>query len=113
MLFVLPPAQKAGPVPVLNCVATSGFALMFLIMVRSAGVKLSDSALRTSGRLSVMMATRSRITQSNSLVPVSIVISVVMFSLSPSLRGAERRSNPTFLFAWHGLLVPAHHYGRL
>ena len=48
-------------------------------MVRSAGVRLSDSALRTSGRFSVMMATRSRITHNSSLVPVSMVISVVMF----------------------------------
>ena len=52
-------------------------------MLRKAGVRLSDIALRASGRFSVMMATRSRITQSNSSVPVSILVSVVM--LLPSL----------------------------
>jgi hypothetical protein len=40
----------------------------------------------------VMMATRPRIAHSSSLVPVSIVISVVMFApflLSPSLRAQQ------------------------
>ena len=50
-------------------------------MLRRAGVRLSDIALRASGRFSVMMATRSRITQSSSSVPVSILVSVVMFPL--------------------------------
>ena len=58
-------------------------------MLRKAGVRLSDIALRASGRFSVMMATRSRITQSNSSVPVSILVSVVMLLpyVDPSFRG--------------------------
>src|SRR5229473_366566 len=93
MPLTLPPAQKAVPAPVIRSAPTSGFSPQVLIIVRNAGVKLSDSALRTSGRFSVMTATRPRITHSSSLVPVSIVISVVMFPpflLSSSLRGAKR-----------------------
>jgi len=59
---------------VIGSAPISGFSPQVLIIVRSAVIKLSDRALRTSGRLSVMMATRSRIAHSNSLVPVSIVI---------------------------------------
>src|SRR5215471_18887386 len=55
-------------------------------MVRSAGVRLSDMALRASGLLRVMIATRSRITQSNSSVPVSILVSVIS---APALRHCE------------------------
>ena len=80
MPLTLPPAQKAVPAPVIRSAPTSGFSPQVLIMVRSAGVRSSDSALRTSGRFSVMTATRSRMTQSSSLVPVSMVISLVMFS---------------------------------
>src|SRR5216683_3087396 len=116
MPLTLPPAQKAVPAPVIRSAPTSGFSPQVLIIVRNAGVKLSDSALRTSGRFSVMTATRPRITHSSSLVPVSIVISVVMFPpflLSPSLRGAKRRSNPAFFFVWHGLLRRACHRAAL
>ena len=77
MPLTLPPAQKAVAAPVINSAPMSGFSPQVLIMVRNAGVKSSDSALRTSGRLSVMMATRSRIAQSNSLVPVSISVVVI------------------------------------
>ncbi|MGY4484753.1 putative kinase [Bradyrhizobium sp. LM3.2] len=59
--------------------------------MRSAGVSASDSELRASGRFSVINATRSRITQRSSLVPVSMVVSVVM-SL-PLLRHCEERSD--------------------
>ncbi len=78
MPLTLPPAQNAVPAPVISSAPTSGLSPQVLIMVRSAGVRWSDSALRTSGRLSVRMATRSRITQSNSVVPVSMVVSVVV-----------------------------------
>src|SRR5665213_1652703 len=84
MPLTLPPAQNAVPAPVIRSAPTSGFSPQVLIMVRSAGVRLSDSALRTSGRFSVMTATRSRIAQSSSVVPVSMVISVVMFPLIPT-----------------------------
>jgi hypothetical protein len=83
-------------------------------MLRKAGVRLSDIALRASGRFSVMMATRSRITHSNSSVPVSILVSLVMippsFSLS-SLRGAKRRSNPASFLSDYGLLRCARNDG--
>ena len=79
MPLTLPPAQNALPAPVISSAPTSGFSPQVLIMVRSAGVRLSDIALRASGRFSVMMATRSRITHSSSLVPVSMVVSVLMF----------------------------------
>src|ERR1700737_1208125 len=85
MPLTLPPAQKAVPAPVIRSAPTSGFSPQVLIIVRNAGVKLSDRALRTSGRLSVMIATRSRIAHSNSLVPVSMVISVVVMSEFPPL----------------------------
>ena len=78
MPLTLPPAQNAVPAPVINSTPTSGFSPQSLIMLRSAGVKLSDRALRTAGRLSVMIATRSRITHKSSSVPVSMVISVVI-----------------------------------
>ena len=90
MPLTLPPAQNAVPAPVISSTPTSGFSPQVLIMVRSAGVRLSDIALRASGRFSVMMATRSRITHSNSSVPVSMLVSVVMFPpvvVSPSFRG--------------------------
>src|SRR6266851_2251835 len=93
MPLTLPPAQKAVPAPVIRSAPTSGFSPQVLIMVRNAGVKWSDSALRTSGRFSVMTATRPRITHSSSLVPVSIVISVVMFPHSYCLRHCEERSD--------------------
>src|SRR6476620_823071 len=79
MPLTLPPAQNAVPAPVIRSAPTSGFSPQVLIMVRKAGVSVSDIALLTSGRFSVIMATRSRMTQSSSLVPVSMVISVIMF----------------------------------
>src|ERR1700682_3409847 len=78
MPLTLPPAQNAVPAPVIRSTPTSGFSPQVLIMVRSAGVRVSDIALRTSGRFSVMMATRSRITHNSSSVPVSILVSVVI-----------------------------------
>src|SRR5207249_8883027 len=78
--LTLPPAQNAESAPVSNSTPTSGFSPQALIMLRKAGVRLSDIALRASGRFSVMMATRSRITHSSSSVPVSILVSVVMVS---------------------------------
>src|SRR5229473_6543055 len=63
MPLTLPPAQKAVPAPVIRSAPTSGFSPQVLIIVRNAGVKWSDSALRTSGRVSVMTATRSRTEQ--------------------------------------------------
>src|SRR5215468_1999921 len=80
MPLTLPPEQNAVPAPVMIRAPTSGFSPHVLIMVRSAGVSSSESELRASGRFSVMTATRSRITQSNSVVPVSTVISVLMVS---------------------------------
>src|ERR1700754_255374 len=80
MPLTSPPEQNAVPAPVINSAPTSGFSPQVLIMVRSAGVSRSDSALRTSGRFNVITATRSRITQSSSSVPVSILFSVVVMS---------------------------------
>src|ERR1700738_2017772 len=77
MPFTLPPAQNAVPAPVISSAPTSGLSPQALMMVRSAGVRLSDNALRTSGRLNVTMATRSRLTHSNSVVPVSMVVSAI------------------------------------
>ena len=90
MPLTLPPAQNAVPAPVIRSAPTSGFSPQVLIIVRSAGVRWSDSALRTSGRFSVMIATRSRITHSSSSVPVSMVISVVMLIPRFSLRHCGR-----------------------
>src|SRR4051812_5750937 len=80
MPLTSPPEQNAVPAPVINSAPTSGFSPQVLIMLRSAGVSRSDSALRTSGRFSVITATRSRIAQSNSSVPVSTLVSVVLMS---------------------------------
>src|SRR5215813_1327335 len=80
MPLTLPPEQNAVPAPVIMIAPTSGFSPQVLIMVRSAGVSSSESELRASGLFRVMTATRSRITQSSSLVPVSTVISVLMVS---------------------------------
>src|SRR6188472_1738254 len=79
MPLTLPPAQNAVPAPVSSSAPTPGFSPQALIMLRSAGVRSSDIALRTSGRFSVMTATRSRMTHNSSLVPVSMVMSVAMF----------------------------------
>src|SRR6202453_5133708 len=78
MPLTSPPAQKAVPAPVINSAPTPGFSPQVLIMVRSAGVRWSDSALRASGRFSVMTATRWRIAHNNSWVPVSMVMSAVV-----------------------------------
>jgi hypothetical protein len=99
MPLTLPPAQNAVPAPVSSSTPTSGFSPQVLIIVRSAGVRLSDIALRASGRFSVMMATRSRITQRSSLVPVSILVSVVMVSpivVVSSLRAAKATKQSIF-----------------
>src|SRR3954447_22049071 len=80
MPLTSPPEQNAVPAPVINSAPTSGFSPQALIMLRSAGVNRSDSALRTSGRFSVITATRSRIAQSSSSVPVSTLVSVVVMS---------------------------------
>src|SRR5580700_8565388 len=85
MPLTLPPAQKALPAPVIKSTPTSGFSPQVLIIVRSAGVRLSDSALRTSGRFSVMTATRSRIAQRSSSVPVSMVTAVLVIFECPFL----------------------------
>src|SRR5216684_8692660 len=98
MPLTLPPAQNAVPAPVINSAPTSGLSPQALMMVRSAGVRLSDNALRTSGRLSVTMATRSRITHFNSVVPVSMMVSAIgdfLISIfAPSFRdGAKHRTS--------------------
>ena len=112
MPLTLPPAQKAVPAPVISSAPTSGLSPQLLIMLRSAGVKSSESALRTSGRLSVITATRSRIAHSNSLVPVSTVISVVIldspYLFPPSFRGDAEHRNRNLEIPG---LVLAHHPG--
>src|SRR5215475_5164458 len=101
MPLTLPPAQKALPAPVIRSTPTSGFSPQLLIIVRSAGVSVSDIAFFTSGRLSVMIATRSRITHSSSSVPVSILVSVdsavgaSVIIVPPALVGWAKRSVPT------------------
>src|SRR3954447_11695143 len=91
MPLTLPPAQNASPAPVISSAPTSGLSPQVRIIVRSAGVSASDSELRTSGRFSVITATRSRITQRSSLMPVSMVVSVVM--PLPLFRHCEARSD--------------------
>ncbi len=83
MPLTSPPEQNAVPAPVISSTPTSGFSPQVFIIVRSAGVRWSDRELRASGRLSVMIATRSRIAHKSSLVPVSMVISVVVIRNSP------------------------------
>src|SRR6195952_3518137 len=107
MPLTSPPEQNAVPAPVISSAPTSGFSPQVLIMVRSAGVRRSDSALRTSGRFSVMIATRSRIAQSSSLVPVSIVMSVVVMLGIPPVSMTVRLSKflhprPQFQFPGPG-----------
>src|SRR6185437_1030047 len=113
MPLTFPPAQKALPAPVSRSTPTSGFSPQLRIMPRSAGVSASDMALRTSGRFSVMMATRSRITQRSSFVPVSILASALAASLmtfppiqfSPSFRdGAKHQTR--------NLEIPGSHFVR-
>src|SRR5258708_30541053 len=72
MPLTSPPLQKALPAPVIRRAPTSGSSPRSLICVRSAGVSLSDRALRASGRLSVISATPSRTAHKSSVVPVSI-----------------------------------------
>jgi len=106
--FDVAAGAEGGAGAPISSAPTSGFSPQILIMLRSAGVKSSESALRTSGRLSVITATRSRIAHSNSLVPVSTVISVVILD-SPILflrviarSGATKQSS--FFLRRHGLL---------
>src|SRR5882757_4173506 len=82
MPLTSPPAQKALPAPVISNAPTFGSSPHCLIIRRKAGVRLSDSALRASGRLSVMTATRSRISHNSSPVPVSISIRLSAISRS-------------------------------
>src|SRR5439155_9237784 len=88
MPLTLPPAQKASPAPVISSAPTPASSPQVRIIVRSAGVSVSDSELRASGRFSVITATRSRMTQRSSLVPVSMVVSVVIGL--PLFRHCER-----------------------
>src|SRR5439155_22887721 len=67
-------AQNAVPAPVMSKAPTLESSPHCLIMRRSAGVNRSDKALRASGRFNVMSATPSRISHSNSPVPVSTSI---------------------------------------
>src|SRR5246127_4509566 len=85
MPLTLPPAQKALPAPVIRSTPTSELSPQVRIMLRSAGVRLSDIALRASGRFSVMIATRSRMTHRSSSVPVSILVSLIASILSKLL----------------------------
>src|SRR5262249_12054714 len=73
--------------PVMRSTATSPLSPQPLITLRSAGVRLSDIAFFASGRLSVMIATRSRITHRSSSVPVSILVSL----MSPAFLVIARR----------------------
>src|SRR5579871_252128 len=99
MPLTLPPAQKAVPAPVIKSAPMSGFSPQVRIMVRKAGVRLSDIAFFASGRLSVMIATPSRIMQSNSLVPVSMLVSAVinasLFVIARSQRIRAKRGPMT------------------
>ena len=109
MPLTLPPAQNASPAPVISSAPTSGFSPQVRIIVRSAGVSVSDSALRASGRFSVMTATRSRMTQSSSLVPVSMVVSVVIVAPSLSSLRAKRKQSTIFpsVAVWIGTSLRA------
>jgi hypothetical protein len=66
----------------------------WLIMRRSAGVSWSDKALRASGRFSVTSATRSRISHSNSPVPVSTSIRSSAIGPVPVCARFRRPSGP-------------------
>src|SRR6478735_8824485 len=67
-----PPEQKAVPAPVISSAPTLSSSDRSLIWVRSAAVRSGDIALRASGRLRVMTATRSRTMHKSSFVPVSM-----------------------------------------
>src|SRR6266850_1033257 len=90
MPLTSPPAQKAVPAPDISSAPTFGSSPHCLIIRRSAGVRWSESALRASGRLSVMSATRSRISHNSSPVPVSISIRPSAISTAPIAAGDAR-----------------------
>ena len=52
-----PPEQNARPAPVITTQRTDGSASTVSSICRSAGVSSFDSALRLSGRFSVIVAT--------------------------------------------------------
>src|SRR6202790_1446497 len=115
MPLTSPPEQKAEPAPVINSTPTSGFSPQVFIIVRSAGVRWSDNELRASGRLRVMIATRSRITQRSSWVPVSMVMSVVVILNSlfiHLLRHCERSEAVQFFCCGNGLPRCARNDGK-
>src|SRR6266403_1024318 len=84
MPLTSPPAQKALPAPVISIAPTFGSSPHCLIIRRKAGVRWSESALRASGRLSVMTATRSRISHKSSPVPVSTSSRSSLISIAPA-----------------------------
>src|SRR6266446_849349 len=92
MPLTSPPAQKAEPAPDIRSAPTLGSSPHCLIIRRSAGVSRSDSALRASGRLSVMSATRSLISHNSSLVPVSTSIRSSAISTAPVLMLSKSRT---------------------
>jgi hypothetical protein len=77
MPFTLPPAQNAFPAPVKTIAPIPLSSPHSLIILRRAGVRLSDRELRASGRFSVIVATRSRTVHKTSSVPVSIAIALI------------------------------------
>src|SRR6266849_5991486 len=96
MPLTSPPAQKALPAPVIRSVPTLGSSPHCLIMRRSAGVSRSDSALRASGRLSVMSATRSLISHNSSPVPVSTSIRSCAISTAPIFDRLRKKNSGDF-----------------
>src|SRR3954454_11836699 len=94
MPLTSPPAQKASPAPVISSAPTCESSPHCLIIRRSAGVRRSESALRASGRFSVISATRSRISHNNSLVPVSTSIrSSAIQTAPPFIDRPSHRTN--------------------
>src|ERR1700730_4516390 len=98
MPLTSPRLQRAVPAPVIRMAPTSGSSPRSLIWVRSAGVSLSDMALRASGRLSVISATPSRTTHKSSVVPVSISM-----GLSPPHDIPDHRTHRQDRASHHGL----------
>lgn len=77
MPLTSPPAQKLDPAPVISTQRTAGSSATRAIVRRSAGEIVSPSALRTSGRFRVRVATPSSSSASRWSARVSRVCRVV------------------------------------
>ena len=91
-----PPAQKAWPAPVTKTARARESSFSEPMVRRSAGLNVSESALRTSGRFSVKIATPSSMRASSSSVPVSRMIASAPFSSSIRCHAPRFNLRPRF-----------------